>query len=126
MHAVDTNVLVRLLVRDDPGHVTAGERFVAKAAWVSHLVLTEATWVLDSVYGLGPKEIAVAVDMLLSHKDLAIHDANVVTAALGRFRKRPRIGFSDCLVLETARNAGHLPLGTFHRELGKLEGAQKL
>jgi predicted nucleic acid-binding protein len=36
------------------------------------------------------------------------------------------LGFSDCLVLEIARKAGHLPLGTFDRNLSKLDGAQKL
>jgi predicted nucleic acid-binding protein len=36
------------------------------------------------------------------------------------------VSFSDCLVLEVARKSGHLPLGTFDRELGKLDGAQRL
>ncbi len=36
------------------------------------------------------------------------------------------LGFSDCLVLESARKAGHIPLGTFDRQLAKLEGAQRL
>ena len=47
-------------------------------------------------------------------------------AALERFRKRPALGFTDCLLLEIARKAGHLPLGTFDRGLGKLDGAHKL
>jgi len=49
-----------------------------------------------------------------------------VAQALARFRSRPSLGFSDCLVLEIARKAGHLPLGTFDRGLAKLEGAQRL
>ena len=49
MHAVDTNVLVRLLVRDDARQATAAEAFVAKGAWVSTLVLAETLWVLDAV-----------------------------------------------------------------------------
>lgn len=126
MRAADTNVLVRLLARDDPVQVAAAEQFVARGAWISHLVLTETMWVLDSVYGLGPKGIRTAVDMLLNHKDLTIQDADVVVAALERFRGKSRIGFSDCLELESARKAGHLPLGTFDRELGKLEGTQRL
>ena len=36
------------------------------------------------------------------------------------------MSFSDCLVIEIARRAGHLPVGTFDRQLAKLEGAQKL
>jgi hypothetical protein len=47
----------------------------------------------------------------------------VVEAALEHYRGKRALGFSDCLVLETARKAGHLPLGTFDRDLGKLNGA---
>jgi predicted nucleic-acid-binding protein len=126
MRAVDTNVLVRLVTRDDAKQVAAAEAFVANGAWVSHLVLAESMWVLASVYDLEPAAIATAIEMLLNHKDLVLQDSDVVAAALGHFRKRPRLGFSDCLVLEVARKAGHLPLGTFDRDLGRLEGAQKL
>jgi predicted nucleic acid-binding protein len=42
------------------------------------------------------------------------------------FRAKPSLGFSDCLILNLARNAGHLPLGTFDRNLGKVDGAHKL
>ncbi len=41
MRAVDTNVLVRLVARDDPTQVAAAENFVARGAWISHLVLAE-------------------------------------------------------------------------------------
>lgn len=52
MRAVDTNVLVRLLARDDMRQTALAESFVAKGAWVSLLVLAGAVWVLDSVYEL--------------------------------------------------------------------------
>ena len=126
MRAVDTNLLVRLVTREDPQQVAAAERFIARGAWVSHLVLVEAVWVLDSVYDLGSAEIAIAVEMLLNHKDLTVQDSDAVASALASYRKKPSLGFSDCLVLEIARKAGHLPLGTFDRELGKLAGAQRL
>ena len=124
MRAVDTNVLVRLVTRDDPRQTASAEAFVTKGAWVSHLVLVEATWVLDSVFGLNHAQIAVAVDMLLNHRDLVVQDADVVSAALAHYRKRPKLEFSDCMVLEAARKAGHLPLGTFDRQLGTLDGAE--
>jgi predicted nucleic-acid-binding protein len=126
MRAVDTNVLVRLVVRDDPEQVRAAESFIAPGAWVSHLVLAEALWVLDAVYDRTAEQVATAVDMLLNHKDLTIQDAEVVSNALEQFKNRPSLGFSDCLVLEIARKAGHRPLGTFDRHLAKLEGAQRL
>ena len=126
MHAVDTNLLVRLVVRDDADQVNAAEAFVAKGAWVSHLVLAETLWVLDAVYNRSPAQIANAIDRLLNHKELTLQDADVVALALDHFRSRPSLGFSDCLVLEIARKAGHLPLGTFDRNLAKLDGTHRL
>jgi len=126
MRAVDTNVLVRLITRDDPVQAAAAERFVAPGAWVSMLVLSEASWVLDSVYQLDATRLAVAVEMLLNHAHLTLEDADTVSAALTRFRAKPSLGFSDCLILEHARMAGHLPLGSFDRGLAKLDGAERL
>ena len=126
MRAVDTNVLVRLVTRDDPRQAALADEFVATGAWVSHLVLVETTWVLSAVYELDARAIAIAVEMLLSHDTLSIAEPDVVRAALSHYRKRPSLGFSDCLILEAARAAGHLPLGTFDRDLGKLAGAQRL
>ena len=64
--------------------------------------------------------------MLLEHECLVVQDPDVVDAALQLFSRRPTLGFSDCLVLEVARKAGHLPLGTFDRDLAKVEDVQKL
>lgn len=126
MRAVDTNVLVRLMTRDDAKQVAGAEAFVANGAWVSHLAVAEATWVLASVYERGPDAIATAVEMLLSHEHLTVHDSETVAAALAQFRQQRRVGFSDCLRVEVARKAGHTPLGTFDRNLGRIDGAQRL
>jgi predicted nucleic-acid-binding protein len=126
MRAVDTNVLVRLITRDDPEQAAAADAFVSGGAWVPHLAIAEATWVLDSVYDRGPAAIATAVEMLLSHEHLTVQDPEVVAAAVIEFRKRPALGFSDCLMVEVARKAGHTPLGTFDRTLAKLDGVQRL
>ena len=126
MRAVDTNVLVRLVTRDDPRQAASADSFIAKGAWVSLLALTEAIWVLAAVYQRNAAGIATAVDMLLNHEQLVIQDSDAVAAALDLFRSRPSLGFSDCLMLQVARKAGHLPLGTFDRGLGRIDGAQKL
>jgi predicted nucleic-acid-binding protein len=83
-------------------------------------------WVLATVYGHSSSSVAAAVEMLLDNTHLTVQDADVVAAALHLFRSRPALGFSDCLILELARKAGHLPFGTLDRSLGKVEGAQKL
>lgn len=126
MRAVDTNVLVRLVTRDDAKQVAAAEAFVARGAWVPHLVLAEMTWVLASVYDRNPAAIATAVEMLLRHEHLTLQDSDAVALAVASFRKRPALGFSDCLVLEVSRKAGHLPLGTFDRDFSKRPGVERL
>ena len=126
MRAVDTNVVVRLLTRDDPRQTDRAEAFVAKGAWVSHIVLVEVIGVMDSVFELSRKQLSTAVDMLLNHRDLVVQDPEVVAAALARFRRRPKLGFSDCMVLESARKAGHVPLATFDKELSKLDDVERL
>ena len=118
-------MLVRLITRDDARQAAAADRFVSKGAWVSTLALAETMWVLASVYELGPKKQAKAIEMLLNHQDLALADADAVTAALALFQANPALGFSDCLMLQLARKAGHLPLGTFDRSLSKVDGAQR-
>jgi predicted nucleic-acid-binding protein len=126
MRSVDTNVLVRLITRDDARQAATADSFVERGAWVSILALAEASWVLESVYERSATDLAAAITMLLHHKNLTMQDPEVVAAALDLFRERPALGLSDCLMLELARKAGHLPLGTFDRNLGKAEGAEKL
>lgn len=126
MRAVDTNVLVRLITRDDSRQAAAADAFIEQGAWVSVLALTEAVWVLAAVYERSPAELATALEMLLNHRDLTVQDPDVVAAALDLFRSTPALGFSDCLMLQLARKAGHLPLGTSDRGLAKCEGTQRL
>ncbi|HXR78406.1 MAG TPA: type II toxin-antitoxin system VapC family toxin [Bryobacteraceae bacterium] len=126
MRAIDTNVLVRLITRDDPRQAASADAFIEKGAWVSILALAEAMWVLATVYERSAADLATAIDMLLNHRDLTLQDPEVVAAALELFRSRPALGFSDCLMLQLARKAGRLPLGTFDRGLAKVDGTQRL
>jgi len=126
MRAADTNLLVRLLARDDSQQVIAVEDFIESGAWVSHLVLVEAIWVLKSLYGRDRRETIMAVEMLLKHTSLVLQDPDTVDAALAHFRAAHASEFSDCLILELARKHGHLPLGTFDRRVCKLPGARRV
>ena len=126
MRAVDPNVLVRLITRDDARQVSSAETFVAKGARISHLVLAATIWVLEVAYNLGHAEIVTSVEMLLSHERLTMQDVDVVEAALLHYRETPALGFSDCLVLEIAKKAGHTPLGSFDRALSRVDGVERL
>lgn len=126
MVAVDTNVLVRLIVRDDVTQTRSAERFVENGCWASVLALVEATWVLKSTYGFDRSQIVAAIEMLIDNEKLAVENEEAVFLALELFRARPSLGFADCLMLELARKTGHLPLGTFDRALAKVDGAIRL
>jgi|SRR5688572_11162107 len=126
MHAADTNILLRIITQDDRRQVIAAEAFIENGAWVSILSLAEAIWTLKTVFQRSAANLIATIETLLTHEKLVLEDSDVVAAALDLFRSRPSLGFSDCLLLELARKAGHLPLGTFDRDLAKVAGTRKL
>jgi predicted nucleic-acid-binding protein len=126
MRAVDTNVLVRLFTEDDTRGCLAAERFIAAGAWVPTLAVVETAWVLKRAYGLDGGALAELMEMLLHNEHLVLEDHDLVAGAVALFRERPTVGFSDCVMLVSARQAGHLPLGTFDRKLSRVEGTQLL
>jgi predicted nucleic-acid-binding protein len=126
MLAVDTNVLVRLAVLDNQKQLAAAKKFIESGAWVSHLVLIESVWVLGSFYSFTREQLRLFVETTILHPNLRVQDADVVEAALVHFDAQKKLSFTDCLVLEIARKAGHTPLGTFDKAFGKLPGAKAL
>jgi predicted nucleic-acid-binding protein len=126
MRAADTNVLVRVIARDDDAQVPIADAFVSQGAWVSLLVLQEAIWVLERAYELGRREQGVIIDMLLQHKTIALESPDLIAAALVSFRQNHGIGFSDALILEAARRAGHLPVATFDKRFSKADDTELL
>ena len=126
MRAVDTNVVVRLIVRDDADEVARAEAYVAQGAWVSLPVLLETTWVLKSGYGLSRRRIGTVLDMLVEHDHLTLQDEDIVRRACALFARERSAGFSDCLIIEVARRAGHGPVGTFDKKMTRLDDIQRL
>jgi len=124
--AIDTNILVRLITRDDAEQVAKAEAFVKQGAWVSMLVLTECVWVLEAAYKLKKVQLVMVLEMLLNHAELVLEDADVVELALSAFKASKKVDFSDHLILAVANKAGHKPLGSFDKALIKVEGVQKL
>ena len=81
---------------------------------------------LDSYYSFTREQLSRFVETTTLHPKLRIQDVDVVEAALVHFNAQKKLGFTDCLILEIARKAGHTPLGTFDKALGKLPGAKGL
>ena len=126
MIAVDTNVLVRVLVDEpsQPKQVTAARALAsaAGAVFVPLVVLVETVWVLEGAYGQ-PKAVVVGVlAHLLDNAAFVVERDQQSRAALALFRQS-NADFSDCLILPGCRHRD-LPLHTFDRRLAKLDGAQ--
>ena len=124
MRAVDTNVVVRLITRDDAGQAVRADALVRRGGWLSIVALSEVAWVLSSYYALSRTALADAITMLLHHDHLTLEQAPAVERAVELFRRTPGVSFADCLLIEVARHQGFTPLATFDRKLAKLDGAE--
>lgn len=122
MRAVDTNVVVRLITRDDEKQYQRAT--LLGLIWVSHLVLLETVWVLQKSYDFEPERVFGAVDGLLKHEQVVLEEPLVVQAVLRRLFQNLKLDFADVLILEVARAANRGPLFTFDKALAKVDGVQ--
>ena len=101
MIAVDTNVIVRLLVNDDAEQARrARELFEHERVWVGATVLLETAWVLDSSYGFSADEVAAALSGLLGLPNVSVEDGEAVARALAAVAKG--VDLADALHLVRA------------------------
>jgi predicted nucleic-acid-binding protein len=117
METFDTNVVLRVVYRDDPGQADR-----AAAAWqsavesggifLSTVVLVELAWVLRVAAKFDRAAIAAALESLCDAQGVSVDEAQRVHRAIARF-KVGAADFSDCMILEAARDAGALPVSTF-------------
>lgn len=124
MIALDTNVLVRFLVQDDPAQAKRANALIDQLSetapgFVSREVLVELVWVLERAYGYARPEIAAALDGLLSATELLIEAADEVGPALEVYRNEG-FGFADLMIAAAARRAGAAELVTFDRKAARL------
>ncbi|MEW5887811.1 MAG: type II toxin-antitoxin system VapC family toxin [Pseudomonadota bacterium] len=131
MIALDTNVLVRLLTRDDEAQARrAREAFDAcsdkpGALFVADVVLAELCWTLSRSYGLARADIARSVRALLDNATLALESPAAVRAALERFEE-DAADFPDCLIVAKAVAAGCKRVLSFDRRMAGLPGVEIL
>ena len=127
MIALDTNILVRLVLHDDETQARAAERLVVKARreqthlFVADVVWCELVWVLTRRAGLSREDIADALDQLLRTELIAVSVPSVIERALSAYR----IGkgdFADYLVREQARTLDAREVVTFDRALKGEDG----
>jgi len=131
MAALDTNVLLRLLMRDDPARLASAQRLVqervaaGETLFVSVTVALELEWVLRSRFELDKAAVLKLFSQLLSTLELQFEAAATIEWALKQY-KAAATDFSDCLHAAMALRAGEQPLWTFDRAAAKVDGAQLL
>jgi len=127
MLGVDTNVLVRYLVRDDRLQFEKARRLVnrevrkGEPVLVSLLVLLETEWVLRSRYELTKAEIVTAFSAILDTIDLSFEDETAIEQAVYSW-KDSAAEFADCLIEARNRRLGCHATATFDRKALKLAG----
>ncbi|MDS9469869.1 type II toxin-antitoxin system VapC family toxin [Paracoccus sp. MBLB3053] len=120
MIGIDTNVLIRFLVQDDPVQAAQASGLFAslteaEPGFLSREVMVEMVWVLERAYRLARKDIADAVDGLLAAHEIIVESADRVGLANERYRLGGA-GFSDHLIALTSREAGCDRIYSFDRK----------
>lgn len=128
MPALDTNVLIRYLVEDDPAQSAAARRLIRNCVseqqtlFVPITVTLELEWVLRSAFGFGKEATLNALSALFSAAELSFESEQALEVALDLYRNHTA-DFADCLHLALAAHAGELPLWTFDKGAAKVGGA---
>lgn len=117
MIAVDTNVLVRFLVGDDPKQAARAASLLRRntSVWISKTVLLETEWVLRSLYGFSPQAVVTALQALAGLQNVVLEDEPAVANALDWFKNG--LDFADALHLASADKAKQF--ATFDQKLAK-------
>jgi len=129
--ALDTNILIRLLTKDDPDQTALAERLLQKAAdaeepcFISDPVLCEVEWVLESSYGAKRGDILAAMQELLGGDLFVFEDREVLRQAIVTYQES-KADFSDCLIGAKARARGARTTYTFERVLAREQGFTRL
>ena len=127
MLGVDTNILVRFLVRDEEAQFERARKLIKReiaaggSVFVSQLVLLETEWVLRSRYGLPKHQIIVAISGLLDAADVQLEDEPAVEEALFVW-KDTAADFADCLIGARNRRLGCRATATFDAKASRLPG----
>lgn len=120
MIAIDTNVLLRVLLNDDRAHASRARQLLsdraspAHPAFVNRIVLCEAVWTLVTGYRYSRQQVCEALELLLAAPALRLEDHAAVEEALAVFG-HGRLGFSDALIGVLNRQAGCATTYTFDR-----------
>lgn len=124
MIGLDTNVLVRYIVQDDPAQSKTATKWVEKnctsddPGCVNVVVFCELSWVLSRGYGYNRETIASVLRGILSSPELKVEEEEAVWQALKMY-ELGACDFADCLIGILNKRAGALATITFDRRASK-------
>lgn len=129
MIGLDTNVLVRYLVQDDPDQAARATALIEglddeRKGFVTVVVLVELVWVLRRAYDVEPDEVHAVLDRLLRAKEVVVQHADAVRLALRRAASGA--DFPDALISELGAAAGCETTVTFDVQAARHSGMQPL
>lgn len=124
MIGIDTNVLLRLLIRDDEAQFGRLVAEIEAGAWdggvmVNPIVVVEAVWVLTKKLGRPKEEVLGFLDDLLATDGLVVQHETAVARAAAVWRTA-KCDFADCLIAVINTEAGATTTLTFDRDALKL------
>jgi predicted nucleic-acid-binding protein len=119
MIGLDTNILVRYFVKDDPEQTRRAVQLVyslspVSPGWVGLAAILELVWVITRIYKVKKDRVIQILGILLASKDIVVDQADTVRAALHLYRLG-NTDFADCLIAASARAAGCSRTVTFDR-----------
>jgi predicted nucleic-acid-binding protein len=121
MIGLDSNILIRYLVQDDPVQSPKATKIIERLltegnpGFVSVVAMVETVWVLDRAYGLATREIAAAVERMLQADVLLVeHEQEVFTAMIAL--KQGKGSFADGVIAALGTRAGCSCTLTFDRK----------
>jgi predicted nucleic-acid-binding protein len=130
MIALDTNVLVRYLARDDVDQFNIANDLINSCTadhpgYVCREVMIELVWVLERSYKYSREEIADVLESIVSASQLEVESAQDIAAVLNLYRKE-RYDFADLLIRQAALRGGNYNVKTFDQKFAKLDGVDLL
>ncbi len=119
MRSVDTNIVLRYILNDDPAQAEIALQILSQPCFVGLGVLMEAAWVMRSIYGLPRPSIAGALETFVAIETVRVADETGVRWAIDRFRDH---GADLADMLHIVASKGASSFASFEKHLAKQAG----
>jgi predicted nucleic-acid-binding protein len=125
MKGLDTNVLVRYLVQDNPNQSRAATHFIEQeetdgSLFVNAIVLCELVWVLESAYQYPKHDIIRVIEQILKTRQFHIHEADLLWQTLHSYQKETA-DFADHYIAHLNQAEGCTLTATFDKKAARLK-----